>query len=215
MRDAVFSNYLVPLEDINRIAGSYLMYKQGEAICRFISEEYGDEYLLLMMENFWKEKDFRRVMELTLHEEFGAISEKWTDWLKDRYYPELGEIESASRIAGGVAGRGYSAKPAFYQHRDGERRIYYIGNQTGYTSLYSVRVDSAYRPVSDPQVLVRGERSEIFESFPAFESRIDISLDGKLAFVTKSGSQDVIHDCGKFLGSIRIHKLYWLKNVEE
>ena len=77
LRDAIASNYLVPLENIDRIFGTYLMYKQGEAICRFIAERYGEEKLLLLIENFWRDTDFRKVMEHVLREDYRVISAEW------------------------------------------------------------------------------------------------------------------------------------------
>lgn len=60
VRDALFTNYLVPLESMHRISGSFLMYKQGEAICRFISETYGEERILDLIDNVWIDRDFRK-----------------------------------------------------------------------------------------------------------------------------------------------------------
>ena len=68
LRDAIFSNYLVPLENMYRINGTFVMYKQGEALCRFISETYGEEKLLDLIETLWKDKDFTHVMEWALGE---------------------------------------------------------------------------------------------------------------------------------------------------
>lgn len=76
IRDAMFTNYLVPLESMYRIRGSFVMYKQGEAISRFISEVYGEERILMLIENIWKDRDFRVVMELTLQEDFSVIADR-------------------------------------------------------------------------------------------------------------------------------------------
>ncbi len=46
---------------------------------------------------------------------------------------------------------------------------------------------------AQPEVVVAGERSNEFEAFHLFQSRIDISKNGILAFVTKSGENDVFH----------------------
>ncbi len=193
MRDAIFSNYLVPLENIDRIAGTYLMYKQGEAICRFISEEYGEERLLNLMDNVWRDRDFRVVMEWVLQDKFARIAERWQGWLKEQYYPALESVDIASYAAGGIGTEGFNSKPAFYRFKDGARKVYYVGNRTGYTNVYQVTVDSLHRPLERSSVLIRGERGDRFEAFHLFESRISVSSDGKLAFVTKSGGQDVIH----------------------
>jgi Tol biopolymer transport system component len=193
MRDAVVSNYLVPLESMYRIYGSYLMYKQGEAICRFVAETYGEEKLLRLIENFWKDRSFNSVMEVTLHEPFLLISKKWEHWLRSHYYRILEDTDTPMLASQGIVAHGFNAKPVYYESKDGERRIYYVGNKTGYGNVYSVKVDSLYRPVDREEIVIRGERSERFEAFHLFDSRMDISADGKLAFSTKSGGRDVIH----------------------
>ncbi len=193
IRDAIYSNFLVPLDDMDRIAGSYLMYKQGEAICRFIAEEYGEEKLLDLMTNFWKDRDFRVVMEVTLREDFYVTSSKWHEWLKRQYYPEFEDVEIPSLATRRVASEGFSSKPAYYRFQDGRRKVYYMGNRGGYTNVYQVTLDGNGDPIGRPEELIRGERTDRFEAFHLFESRISISPQGKLAFVTKSGGTDVIH----------------------
>ena len=89
MRDAVASNYLVPLDDLDRIAGSYLMYKEGEAVCRFIGETYGEEKLLELIENTWRDVDFAKVMAYVLGEPMDALSDRWAAWVRRQYLPKL------------------------------------------------------------------------------------------------------------------------------
>ncbi|NND70040.1 MAG: BamA/TamA family outer membrane protein [Rhodothermales bacterium] len=193
IRDALVSNYLTPLENMYRINGSFVMYKQGEAICRFIGEEYGEEYLLELIDNFWKEFDFRRVMSDVLREDFKVISAKWEAWLKAQYYPEFEDIQIPSLMAGAVAARGFNSKPEAYSGKDGSTRVFFVSNRDGYSSVFEVPVDSNYTPLDKPRALIKGGRGDKFEAFHLFESRISISEDGKLAFVTKSGEKDVIH----------------------
>ncbi len=193
LRDAIFSNYLVPLKTMYRISGSFQMYKQGEAICRFVAETYGEERLLDLIDNTWKDRDFTRVMELVLRDDFENISAGWEAWLKERYYPVLEDVQVPSIVASGVSSRGFSAKPAFYQFQDGTRKVYFVGNRTGYSNVFQVPVDEDFRPISKPEILVAGERNDRFEAFHLFESRMSVSATGQLAFVTKSGQRDVIH----------------------
>lgn len=193
MRDAIFSNYLVPLENMWRINGSYQMYKQGEALCRYISEEYGEEKLLRIIDNSWKDKDFRKILEITLHEDFEVITERWDTWLKEQYYPILEEAAPPALSSAPLSRRGFSSKPSFYQFEDGTRKVYYIGNRTGYTNLYEQELDSLYNRVGTERILIKGERDHRFESFHFFESRTSVSEQGKLAFVTKSGESNSIH----------------------
>ena len=193
MRDALFSNYLVPLQNMYRISGSFLMYKQGEAICRFISETYGEEKILRLIDNSWKDKDFRKIMEITLHEEFETIAQRWDDWLKEQYYPVLENASPPTLSSEPISLKGFSSKPSFYQFADGTRKVYYIGNRTGYTNLYEQELDSLYRPLGNESVVIKGERDQRFEAFHFFESRTSISRNGRIAFVTKSGASNSIH----------------------
>ena len=193
LRDAVASNYLVPLENLDRIFGTYLMYKEGEAVCRFIAERYGEEKVLLLIENFWRDADFRKVMEHVLREDYREISDAWGEWVRAQYLPKMEDMDIPTFMSEAVAARGFSGKPAFYQHRDGRREVLFVGNRDGYANLFAVEVDEKGIPQDDPRVLVKGERGPRFEAFHFFESRIDVSDEGKLAFVTKSGENDVIH----------------------
>lgn len=193
IRDALFTNYLVPLESMYRISGSFVMYKQGEAFCRFVAEQYGEEKLVEVLENAWKDSDFRVTISVTLQETFHDVSSKWQDWLKAQYYPNLPDVEMPSLITDGLSTEGFNAKPTFYQFEDGKRSIYFVGNMKGLTNVYALPVDEEYRPIGEPKVLIRGGRNDRFESFHLFESRIAVSSQGKLAFVTKSGGQDVVH----------------------
>jgi len=193
MRDAIYSNYLVPLENIYRIRGTYVMYKEGEALCRYIAETYGEDKLLQLIENAWINRDFRKVMEHTLQESLSEIASGWQEWLRETYYTRLDATESPTLITEGISVRGFNSKPVFYQMQDGRRRILFTGNHGGYSNVFYVDVDSMYVPLDKPRVLIRGERNSQFESFHLLESRMGVSKDGRLAFVTKSGEADVIH----------------------
>ncbi|MCK7517333.1 MAG: hypothetical protein MZV64_06210 [Ignavibacteriales bacterium] len=45
----------------------------------------------------------------------------------------------------------------------------------------------------DPELVIRGEKTEELETFHLFQTSIDISSDGQIAFVTKAGGTDVLH----------------------
>lgn len=193
LRDAVASNYLIPLADLHRYGG-FLLYKQGEAACRFLSETYGEEVLLLLMDNTWRDPDFRRVMEHVLGEPMATVSERYDAWLREAVMPSLPEAVPPSLAADAVAAEGFAAKPLTITRPDGTTAVAYVGNRGGYTNLYLVELDSTGAPASRPRALVRGERSARFEMLHAFESRLDVTPDGRtLAFTTQSGPSDAIH----------------------
>jgi hypothetical protein len=189
MRDAVLNNYVVPLEDMGRIYGSFLMYKEGQAILQYISERYGPEKILLLMENFWKESIFSNVMKVTIGKTYKEFDEEWLYYLKKRYYPIMGGTDLPSGVTKDVVSEGFNVKPIVYKH-DGKRDVYFIGNHTGYTDIYRVDLDQE-KP--KPEIVIHGEKTDEFEAFHLFQSKLDISKDGLLAFVTKSGETDVLH----------------------
>jgi hypothetical protein len=152
LRDAVVSNYIVPLSDMDRIYGSYLMYKEGQNILEFIGERYGKEKILLFMENFWKSNNFEDVFRLTLGKSYKEFDEDWIYALKKRYYPLLAGADQPSGSSAGLVAKGFNSKPVFY--RDGDRKdIYFISNQGAYTSIMRTSLD---RPGEDPEVIIEG-----------------------------------------------------------
>ncbi len=75
-----------------------------------------------------------------------------------------------------------------------EEYLYFAANRDGYSSLYRVKLNKEgdYKD-SSPELILRGEKTEEFESFHLFGASIDINKDGILAFVTRSGKTDAIH----------------------
>lgn len=193
VRDALYANYLVSLENMYRINGTYVMYKLGESLCRFIAEAYGEEKLLMLIENAWISRDFRKILEHTLQEDLYVVSDQWQQWLREIYYPKLDTDESPSLASVGVSIKGFNSKPVVYQSKSNQRRVLFTANQGGYSNVYAVFVDSSYAPMDRPQILIRGERNSQFESFHLLDSKMSVSQEGWLAFVTKSGETDVIH----------------------
>ncbi|MGA9363521.1 MAG: BamA/TamA family outer membrane protein [Bacteroidota bacterium] len=189
LRDAVLSEYLVPILDIESIYGSFLMYKEGQSFLQFLAQTYGEDKILLIMENFWKTGSFRDVMKMTFGKEYRELDQEWIYSLKKKYYPLLSNFDQPSVVSQPVVIEGFNSKPVFYR-RDGKAEVFFIGNYTGYTSIYRKELENREaRPVT----VIEGEKSDEFEAFHIFQSKIDISKDGMLAFVTKSGENDALH----------------------
>lgn len=191
MRDAVLSDIAVGLDDMGRIYGSFLMYKEGQKALQYIGQHYGEEKVLLLMENFWKEQTFSDVLRITIGKTFKTFDEEWLYQLKKEYYPLLASRDQPSQVTRKVAPNGFNAKPVVFEH-DSTRDVYFIGNHTGYTGIYRRNLDDP-DPDAEGVNVIEGERSDEFEAFHPFRSRIDISHDGHLAFVTKSGERDALH----------------------
>ncbi|MBI4429579.1 MAG: PD40 domain-containing protein [Ignavibacteriales bacterium] len=189
LRDATINNYVVPLSEMERIYGSFLMYKEGQNVLQFVAERYGDEKILLLMENFWKSSSFSEVMKSVVGKTYKELDEEWLYHLKKKYYPVVKDEDMPSSVTKSIVDVGFNSKPIFYSY-DGKKEIYFIGNHTGYTNVYRLNLDDEK---ARPEVVVEGERTDEFEAFHLFQGRLSISKHGILAFITKSGENDALH----------------------
>jgi len=192
IRDAVLNNYIVPLQSMEMIYGSFLMYKEGQYILNYIEEKYGEDKILLLMENFWKHTSFNEVMKATIGKNYMEFDEEWLYALKKKYYPVLSYSDYSSYASETVVKKGFNTKPVFYKNGSA-REIYFIANYTGYTSIYKVSLNAQTAEEKEPELVIEGERSDEYEAFHVFQCKLDISKEGLLVFVTKKGESDALH----------------------
>ncbi len=190
IRDCVLNNTLVPIDDMPFILGTYLMYKEGQSILKFIAEEYGEESIPRLIRNLWKAETFSEVMRITLGKTARELGESWMYRLKKSMYPLMAESDFPRMVAGRVTNRGFNTMPAFYRE-DGTRWAVFAGNRDGYSGIYKKNLDADEK--QKPELLIRGERTPELESFRLQKSKIDVNARGQLAFVAKSGGQDVLY----------------------
>ncbi len=192
IRDAVLNNYIVPLQNMESIYGTFLMYKQGQYILKYIEGKYGEEKIMMLMENFWRSSSFSEIMKVTIGKNYKELDEEWMYAFKKKYYPVLASSDYTSQVSTTVVKKGFNTKPVFFRN-DTTREIYFIGNHTGYTSIYKVNLDGETEEDREPALVIKGETSNEFEAFHVFQSKMDISKSGILAFVTKKGETDALH----------------------
>ncbi len=190
LRDAVINNYFVNLQNIHRIFGSYLMYKEGQSFLEFVEDKYGEYKVRQFIENFWMFPNFNDVIAYTIGKPFEKIDEEWVFYEKQKYYPLLNGNLSLAQYSEKLTSDGFNFSPVNYSNRE-NNFIYFVGNHDGYSSLF--RIQETNGKYSSPEIVIKGEKSEEFESFHLLQSAIDISSNGIVAFVTKSGATDAIH----------------------
>ena len=193
VKDAVLHNYMVSLQNIWSIQGTYMMYKIGQNILDFIEKNYGDDKVLLLMENLWKHSTFEESFIETLGMSYAEFDEIWLYHLQKTYYPQLATDDFSRKISQTIVQEGYNFKPA-YHHENGRDYVVFMGNRTGYSSIFM-------RPLlplrigqdEDREILIKGEKSSDFEAFHLFSSQIDVNSSGILAFGSKSGENDALY----------------------
>ncbi len=191
IRDGVLNGYLVPLSQIYQIYGSFLMYKEGQSIIKFIDETFGEEKILRLIENSWKEDRFFDVMKVTLGVDIQQFDRQWLYALKKSTYPLLEARDSPEMATTTVTREGIDTKPVFYRRADGGY-VVFVSNRMGYSNIYMQRLTGGEEPAK-AEVLIKGERTSEFESFHVLQSKIDVTSNGLLAFVSRSGASDVLN----------------------
>ncbi len=189
IRDAVLSGYLVPISQMDRIYGSFLMYKEGQAICKYIAENFGEEKLIQLYENAWKESSFSDVMKLTIGLNYKEFDEKWIYDLKKKKYPLLEGSDSPSMITRRITREGVNTKPAVFT-KDNEKWVAFTANRLGYSNIYAKPLNGSSKQL---EVLVKGERTPDFEAFYLLMSKLDVNDRQQLTFISKSGARDALY----------------------
>lgn len=207
LKDAVLSDRLHGLDRLSAATGTLLMYKEGQSLVRFIAQEYGEDRIRLILENWWRHERFDLVVRSALGKSLGEVAEDWEYALRKRYYPALAQQEAVSRVARQLTWGGVSAKPAVVPAGvagRGEAEVVYLSSKTGYADIYR----RALAPEEEPKRIIQGERTDQFESFHLLDSKLSVSRDGILAFVSKSDDRDRIYlwdlQAGRLTG-----KLWW------
>lgn len=192
MRDAVVNNYFVNLEDMYSIYGTFLMYKEGQNFLHFVEDQYGAEKVMLLIDNLWMFSNFTKVLEHTLGKPIEDIDSEWLFYLRKKYYPLLLSKAPLQHSAIQLTHFGFNFSPVSYKI-NGDTYLYFPANRDGYSSLYRMKINVEKKSDLEPELVIRGEKTSEFETFHLFQSSIDISKDGLVAFVTKSGATDEIH----------------------
>lgn len=188
MRDATLHDYLWPLEQ----AGGFMVYKQGQAAMRMISEVYGEEKVVELWRLLGRTRNMRRALDIALGEEMEDFDRDFSRWLRERYWTAYGRLEEPQEVARRLTDH-YREKIGFNRggaiSPDGEL-IAFFSDRDGLTGLYLMSA-------LDGKVLrklAQGNRSNRFESLHGFNSSIDFSPDGReVVLIARSGGAETLH----------------------
>jgi hypothetical protein len=200
VRDAVISGELLPLKELWRIYGTYMMYKQGESVLHYISTQFGEDAIRVILENWWRSDKFDIILQRSIGRDLEELDREWRDYIKRRYYPVIlskrdildqGEIISSDK-------RSFEVHPVSYLDREGDQRIVSIGFGLGTIDIVEFTKRANPAPWQREhekwirRTLIEGGRSTRFENIPLFRSRMDMKAD-TLVFAAKSGRGDAIY----------------------
>ncbi len=185
LRDMTIDGHLPSLPDLAYAYGG-LVYPVGGSIHRFLAERYGEWRILELYNDIWKYNGFDAALFGVYGRTIEQLSEEWQYWMRQHYYPAVASQPPLAITARKLTE--LAIKPTAYQlPGDSTPSFLFFSPRSGYTTIYAENLAGrGRRPV------VQGERSEQFESFHFFESRIDVSADGVAAFSSKYAERDAL-----------------------
>lgn len=190
IRDLVLERELPTLPQLT-FAYGFLVYPLGGQIHHYLAERFGEEHITQMYEELWRydsfEDAFRAVYGISLAE----LDREWRYAVEREHFPLYAERPPLKVAARPIIEKGgANFKPAVYvAPGDTVAQLYFLSPRTGYTNIYRTTLREGDEAL---EVVVQGERSAEFESFHAYDSRIAISRQGVIAFVSKFQERDAL-----------------------
>lgn len=191
IRDAVINNRLLSIQELNYSYG-YAVYKEGQSIYKFISDTYGRKKIGEFFHTLRQTKDFEKALKRTIGLSVEQLNKEWTKSLKKKYWPSYDKKTEISTVARKLTdhkkqGNAYNVSPSISP--DGTK-IAYITDKEEYIEIYILSSISG----KILKKLVKGTKSQTFESLHFLRPGISWSTDGKsVAFSAKAGKEDVIY----------------------
>jgi len=193
IKDMVISGDVISYDRIHSISGTFMMYKVGQSFLKFVSEDYGDDRLTLLYDNWWKEPSFEQIFYQTFGKSVGDLWREWEYHSKKTYFPYLEDQHLPSYVAKRLTKKRYNVKPAVFSNftESGQQNLIAFKTlRLGYTNI-------AVMPLGGEELgvkrIIKGQRSAKFESLHFIESKIDVNNTGHLAFASKSHESDVLY----------------------
>src|SRR5713101_5730853 len=185
LRDMTIDGHLPTLPDLAYAYGG-LVYPVGGSIHRFLAERYGEWRILELYNDIWKYSSFEGALAGVYGRTIDQLSDEWQYWMRQHYYPAVASQPPLAITARKLTE--LAIKPTAYQlPGDSAPSFLFFSPASGYTTIYAQSLNGRGR-----RAVVQGERSEQFESFHFFESRIDVNAHGVATFSSKYAERDAL-----------------------
>lgn len=185
LRDMTVSGRLPALRALTYAYGG-LVYPVGGSIHRYLAQAYGEWRIGQMYRDLWKYGNFEEAVRGVYGKPLGQLSEEWQHWTRQRYYPAVAESRPLAITARALTK--LAIKPVAYAlDGDSTAGVLYFSPARGYTSIFAQDLDGG-----KPRIVIKGERTEEFESFHFFESRLDVNRAGVVVFSSKFFDRDAL-----------------------
>lgn len=209
IKDLAVNQRLIPIDQLDNYGGSYLVYKEGQAVMRYIAERYGPRKIPEMLHMLRTTRSIDRTCRTLFGQGLEKLSEEWVRSVQRQYWPALAKRQEVPEFAKQLTEHQknesyFNLSPVLSPQGD---KIAYISDQGGYAGIYVISSIDGHR-ISH---LVKGEKTSMFEAMHLawFRGGLSWSPDGRwLAFAAKSSTGDRLYivdtDRGRM---VKEHKL--------
>ncbi len=183
IRDVVLGGNLPDLRSFTYSA-TFLSYPLGGELFHYLTDRFGEDHIVELYDKLWKYDSFEDAFQYVFGRTLEELDREWRYHLEKRYFPVYAEREPLGvGTEPVVVETGPNFKPLVQVlPGDSVPQLFYMSPRTGYTNIYHTDLQRGERGA---RVMVGGERSAEFESLHPFESRMDITAEGMLVFVSK------------------------------
>ncbi len=190
MADMTLEGNIRPISELYSLSGTFFMYKYGESFLHYLADTYGEDKIQMLYENWWKARTFRELFKLTVGKSLEDVGKEWVYYLKKRHFPKLKQMDMPAKVTEPLTKQVFAVHPVPLrcEYKGTNDWIIYKANKLGYTGIY-MRSPSTGEEIT----LIKGERSTDYESLHLLQSGIDVTNDGRVAFIGKRHEHDVLY----------------------
>ncbi len=177
MKNAYLNGFFLPLEQLWMADGTWLMYKEGQFISKFIAEEFGEQALIRLRENmgYEFEDNVKKSLGISIEELQSRL-----DTRVDEIYGHLrGREDIVSRAVKMEGGAVFAAHNGFFVTG---------APDVGQNCLYANHVDEFSR-LSDAAIVC--DRRDGNDSLHNFRGGADID-DSRIVYAIRNNDSDVL-----------------------
>lgn len=185
LRDLTIAGRLPTLQDLAYEFG-VRVYPVGGSAVRFLAGEYGEWRIAQLYRDLWKYPTFEEAVRGVYGHDVALLSERWQHWMRRRYYPAVEGAQPLTLAAQLLTPA--AIRPVAYRvPGDSGGGFLFFSPARGFTDISAQPLHGG-----EPRAVIRGERSEEFESFHFFQSRLDVNQGGIVAFSSRFFDRDAL-----------------------
>lgn len=180
VRDAVLNDYLPPIPQLR----GFYAYRGGQSFWYYIADQYGRPKITEILQRIKTTRNLEQSLVQSLGLNIEEISDRWQEYYRQRYFPEVANRQSLNSMATQITNRArsgsYNTSPSISPRGD---RIAMLTNRRGVFDVVVVDANSGEKL----KTIVSGADNPMFEELNILNPNLSWSPDGsQIALSSKS-----------------------------